>query len=190
MKATPGSEVHRIFGEQRSTWCLEWPDAPRDLLGHLDVSRRSLCHGSPVVQDLGGRSVTPDSEMGRLKLTSPGMSLYGCTVRLVVDTNVVVAGFRSVSGASNRLLRYANDGSAKLLCSTALFLEYEAVLSRRNIRQATRHTLEDVQVVMNAIAAIAEPVDVPLITRPTLHDADDEIVLDRAQRCGRLHRHA
>jgi len=106
--------------------------------------------------------------------------LYGCAVRLVVDTNVVVAGFRSVSGASNRLLRHANDGSVKLLCSTALFLEYEAVLGRLSIRQATGHMLEDVRDVMNAIAAIAEPVDVPLKTRPTLNDADDEMVLEVA----------
>ena len=105
---------------------------------------------------------------------------YGCAVRLVVDTNVVVAGFRSVSGASNRSLRYANDGSVRLLCSTALFLEYEAVLSRVSIRQATGHTLEDVQGVMDAIAAIAEPVDVPFKTRPTLQDADDEMVLEVA----------
>ena len=101
-------------------------------------------------------------------------------MRLVVDTNVVVAGFRSVSGASNRLLRHATDGSVKLLCSTALFLEYEAVLSRPSIRQATGHTLEDAHAVMNAIAVIAEPVDVPLKTRPTLRDADDEMVLEVA----------
>ena len=101
-------------------------------------------------------------------------------MRLVVDTNVVVAAFRSVSGASNRLLRYARDGSVKLLCSTALFLEYEAVLSRPSIRQATGHTLEGVHDAMNAIAAIAEPVDVPFKTRPSLNDADDEMVLEVA----------
>ena len=54
------------------------------------------------------------------------------------------------------------------------------MLSRRSIRQATGHTLEDVHAVMNAIAAVAEPVDVPLKTRPTLHDADDEMVLEVA----------
>ena len=33
---------------------------------------------------------------------------------------------------------------------------------------------------MNAIATIAEPVNEPLKTRPTLHDADDEMVLEVA----------
>lgn len=54
------------------------------------------------------------------------------------------------------------------------------MLSRRSIRQATGHTLEDVHAVMNAIAAIAEPIDVRFRTRPTLHDADDEMVLEVA----------
>ena len=77
-------------------------------------------------------------------------------MRLVVDTNVVVAAFRSASGASNELLRQAAAGTVTLLCSTALFLEYQAVLSRDEVREATGHALEDVEAVMNALAAIAE----------------------------------
>ena len=106
--------------------------------------------------------------------------LYLGDVRLVVDTNVVIAAFRSSRGASNRLLRHAEVGAVKLLCSTALFLEYEAVLTRSDIRAATGQTLADVEAVMNSIAAIAEPVDVPFKTRPMLRDADDEMVLEVA----------
>jgi len=62
----------------------------------------------------------------------------------------------------------------------SLFLEYESVLGRPGIRQATGHSLEDVRGVMNAIAAIAEPVNVPLRARPVLRDADDEMVLEVA----------
>ena len=67
-----------------------------------------------------------------------------------------------------------------MLCSTALFLEYEAVLSRDEVRGATGHALEDVEAVMNAFAAIAEPIDVHFRTRPILRDADDELVLEVA----------
>ena len=98
----------------------------------------------------------------------------------MVDTNVVIAAFRSASGASNELLRQAEAGTVQLLCSTALFLEYEAVLSRREVREVTGHGLEDVKDVMDAIAAIAEPVDVHFKTRPTLRDANDELVLEVA----------
>ena len=101
-------------------------------------------------------------------------------MRLVVDTNVVVAAFRSASGASNELLRQAVAGTVRLLCSTALFLEYEAVLGRPEVREATGHAPEDVEAVMDAIAVIAEPIDVHFTTRPVLRDANDEMVLEVA----------
>ena len=101
-------------------------------------------------------------------------------MRLVLDTNVVVAAFRSRRGATNALLRHAETGTVRLLFSTALFLEYEAVSSRSEIRAATGHSLADVQTVMSAMAAIAEPVDILWRTRPTLRDADDELVLETA----------
>ena len=113
-------------------------------------------------------------------MTSLKMSLSYPGVRLVIDTNVVIAAFRSASGASNELLRKAEAGTVQLLCSTALFLEYEAVLSRVEVRETTGHTLEDVEAVMNAFAAIAEPIDLKFRTRPILRDADDEMVLEVA----------
>ena len=101
-------------------------------------------------------------------------------MRLVVDTNVIVAAFRSRHGASNLLLRFADQGLVTPLCSTALFLEYEAVLSRKETLSATGHTLEDVSAVMGALAAIAEGVDISFRTRPMLADAGDEMVLEAA----------
>ncbi len=102
----------------------------------------------------------------------------------MVDTNVVVAAFRSALGASSELLRQAAAGKVTLLCSTALFLEYEAVLNRGEIREATGHAPEDVEAVMNALAAIAEPIDVYFKTRPMLRDANDELVLEVASNGG------
>ncbi|RMC30130.1 putative toxin-antitoxin system toxin component, PIN family [Paracoccus alkanivorans] len=101
-------------------------------------------------------------------------------MRLVLDTNVIVAAFRSRHGASNLLLRSADQGLITPLCSTALFLEYEAVLSRDVVREATGHTLADVGAVMAALAAIAEGVDISFRTRPMLADAADEMVLEAA----------
>ena len=101
-------------------------------------------------------------------------------MRLVLDTNVIVAAFRSRNGASNMLLRLADKGVVTPLCSTALFLEYEAVLSREKIRQATGHSLEDVALMMSALAAIAEGVHISFRTRPMLSDVADEMVLEAA----------
>jgi len=101
-------------------------------------------------------------------------------MRLVLDTNVIVAAFRSRNGASNLLLRTIDRGVLTPLCSTALFLEYEAVLSREEIRKSTGHSLEDVASVMSALAAISEGVDISFRTRPMLSDVADEMVLEVA----------
>ena len=101
-------------------------------------------------------------------------------MRLVLDTNVIVAAFRSRNGASNLLLRFVDCGLVTPLCSTALFLEYEAVLSREETRKATGHSLEDVAELISALAAVSEGVDISFRTRPILSDAADEMVLEAA----------
>lgn len=101
-------------------------------------------------------------------------------MRLVLDTNVIVAAFRSRYGASNLLLRAVDQGVLTPLCSTALFLEYEAVLSGEEIRNVTGHSLEDVAAVMSALAAVAEGIDISFRTRPMLSDVADEMVLEAA----------
>ena len=101
-------------------------------------------------------------------------------MRLVLDTNVIVAAFRSRNGASNLLLRLVDRSAVTPLCSTALFLEYEAVLSREETRQVTGHSLEDVAAVMSALAAVSEGVDISFRTRPMLSDVADEMVLEAA----------
>ena len=101
-------------------------------------------------------------------------------MKLVIDTNVIVAAFLSRSGASNALPRLGEAGRFRILVSTALFLEYEAVLMRASIREATRHDAEDVAEILAALAAIAIGVDTPFRTRPTLRDPNDEMVLEAA----------
>lgn len=101
-------------------------------------------------------------------------------MRLVLDTNVIVAAFRSRNGASNLLLRFVDRGTITPLCSTALFLEYEAVLSWEETRNVTGHSLKDVSAVMSALAATFEGIDISFRTRPMLPDVADEMVLEAA----------
>ena len=97
-----------------------------------------------------------------------------------MDTNVIASAFRSRNGASNALLRLAAEGRVTMLCSTALFLEYESVLSRDSMREVTGQTLQDVAAAMAGLAELAEPVDVTFLARPMLPDPDDEMVLEAA----------
>ena len=48
-------------------------------------------------------------------------------MRLVIDTDVVVAAMRSPGGASAALVRYISEGAAVMVLSVAMALEYEAV---------------------------------------------------------------
>ena len=53
-----------------------------------------------------------------------------CFLRLVLDTDVLVAALRSDQGASRRLLIGALDRAFEVLASVPLIIEYEAVLTR------------------------------------------------------------
>lgn len=100
--------------------------------------------------------------------------------RLVLDTSVLVAGLRSRHGASNRLLQAVARGRIRLLATTALFLEYEAVLLRPEHRIVTGLGPEQIEKVLAALASAADPVEVHFRWRPQLRDAADELVLEAA----------
>ena len=101
-------------------------------------------------------------------------------MRLVLDTSVLVAAFRSDRGASFRLLRLAADGRFEMLATPALFLEYEDVLSRVEQRSAHGMSLSEVQSMLEVLARLVVPVEVRFQWRPQLLDADDEMVLEAA----------
>lgn len=101
-------------------------------------------------------------------------------MRLVLDTDVLVAAFRGERGASRQLLIAALDERYVLLASTAIWLEYEAVLTRPLQLKAMRLTAAEVRDVLAALAVVAEPVPIHFLWRPVLADAEDEHVLDLA----------
>lgn len=101
-------------------------------------------------------------------------------MRIVLDTSVIVAGFRSRTGASNLLLRAVATGGLRPLVTTALFLEYEDVLLRAEQRLATGMTESDVEGALAALASAAQPVEVHFRWRPQLADPSDELVLEAA----------
>ena len=92
----------------------------------------------------------------------------------------MVAAVRSPGGASAELLRRARSGRLTLLASVALFLEYEAVLLRDEHLQAAGLTESDMEVLLDALAMIVEPVRIHYLWRPQLRDPDDEMVLETA----------
>ena len=101
-------------------------------------------------------------------------------MRLVLDTNVLVAAFRSDRGASRQLLLAALDQRLVLLASVPLMLEYEAVLTRAEQLARTGLTVEETNAVLDALAEVIEPVLLRFLWRPMLRDPADEMVLETA----------
>ncbi|SRR5581483_1272597 len=101
-------------------------------------------------------------------------------MRVVFDTDVLVAALRSDQGASRQLLLAALDRRFAMLVSVPLMLEYEAVLTRQEHLTAAGITTDDVHTVLDALAAVIEPVRLSFLWRPRVKDAADEMVLETA----------
>jgi putative PIN family toxin of toxin-antitoxin system len=98
----------------------------------------------------------------------------------VLDTDVVVAALRSPQGASAALLRCIDGGLGTVLLSVPLALEYEAICQLPEHRLATGLSTKDVDVFINTLIGLAEPVDIHFLWRPQLRDPSDEMVLETA----------
>jgi putative PIN family toxin of toxin-antitoxin system len=99
-------------------------------------------------------------------------------VRLVIDTNVIVAAMRSPRGASAALLIAARRSRITLVANVALALEYEATCRLAEHRLASGLDLDQVGIFVDAVIAMADPVESHFIWRPQLRDPGDELVLE------------
>ena len=101
-------------------------------------------------------------------------------MRGVLDTNVMVAAALSERGASRQLLLRVVDGLLDGAISVALMLEYEAVLKRPENLELSKLTPEDVDVILDQVAASMQHVEIFYLWRPMLRDAGDDMVFDTA----------
>jgi len=98
----------------------------------------------------------------------------------VLDTDVLIAAFRSDRGASRQLLLGALDRRFELLLSVPLILEYEAVLTRPEHLAACELSAGEVERVLDDLASVARRVRLAFRWRPRLSDANDDMVLETA----------
>lgn len=103
-----------------------------------------------------------------------------CDMRVVLDTDVVVASVRSKTGASRVILTRIEHGQLTALASVSMLIEYEAVLKRAPHLAAAKMTLIDVDRFTDALASIVEPITPHFLWRPQLKDPNDELILEAA----------
>jgi putative PIN family toxin of toxin-antitoxin system len=101
-------------------------------------------------------------------------------VRIVLDTDVIVAAVRSPGGASAAILLAVRKDRVTLLASVALALEYEAVCHLAEHRLASGLSESEMETFVNAVIAMCEPVEMHFLWRPQTRDPGDEMVLETA----------
>jgi putative PIN family toxin of toxin-antitoxin system len=101
-------------------------------------------------------------------------------LRLVLDTDVLVAALRSDRGASRQLLLQALDGKLAMLVSVPLILEYEAEFTRPEGLDASGVAASEVNALLDALAKVITPVRLSFLWRPRLKHPADETVLETA----------
>src|ERR1035437_10938340 len=87
---------------------------------------------------------------------------------------------RSPGGASAAIIRAVRQKRATLLLSVPLALEYEAVCRRSEHREESGLSVQQVEIFLDAIIAMGEPVRTHFLWRPQLRDPNAEMVLEAA----------
>jgi len=98
----------------------------------------------------------------------------------VLDTDVIAAAIMSSAGASRFLLREIGLGRLAAAASVPLLLEYEAVLKRPETLRRAGATVDDMDVILDQLAATLRRVPIWYLWRPLLRDVGDDMVLEAA----------
>lgn len=103
--------------------------------------------------------------------------------RIVIDTNVLVAAMRSDLGAAHKLVSLVgNTSKFEIYISVPLTLEYEEVLSRRDVVPFASQL--EIYRFINALCSVAVPCEIFYLWRPQLRDPDDEMLVELAMAGG------
>ena len=106
--------------------------------------------------------------------------MNSASTRLVIDTAMLVAAYRSRKGASAALLELVLQKRVALVATPTLFPEYEAVLKRPEHTQVHGMSYRDIDRLLSLLALIAVEARPSYRWRPQLRDPADEHVLDAA----------
>ena len=101
---------------------------------------------------------------------------------VVIDTNILVAAYRTSLGASYHLLQTLEQRQWRPVISPALALEYESVL-KRGVGESGL-SAPDIDDFIEYLCSRARLVQVYFRWRPMLPDPDDDRILEVAVRTG------
>ncbi len=89
-------------------------------------------------------------------------------IRVVVDTNVLVAGLIGGTGPNREVLRRCLQGDLQPFVGNALYLEYQDLLSRENIQALCNQTSVSLMEFLDGFAQVCTAIDARYLWRPNL----------------------
>ena len=101
-------------------------------------------------------------------------------MKIILDTDVLVAAIRSPSGASAALIRALQAGQVQAAASVALFVESEATCTRAEHLLASGWQAKEMTDFLDALAGLVEHTEIHYMWRPQVRDVADDMVLEAA----------
>ena len=101
-------------------------------------------------------------------------------IKIVLDTNVLMAALISPRGASYVVLDSVVSGDNVIVATPALWAEYEEQLSSPRFRQLTPLERRDVDDILDYLASVVVTAANDFVWRGILPDEDDAMVVETA----------
>lgn len=105
------------------------------------------------------------------------------SLRIILDTSVLVAAARSRNGASFQLLSMLPSHDFEIALTVTLYTEWQAVLTRPE-HLPPGVSADTALAFLRYLASLAHLQDVHFLWRPFLRDPDDDMVLECAVASG------
>lgn len=101
-------------------------------------------------------------------------------LRIVIDTSVLISALLGSNGASRELIRCCLEGKYQPLMGNTLFLEYESVVFREEIRTKCILTETEILTLLESLMHVSLWIDVYYLWRPNLRDESDNHLIELA----------
>lgn len=106
---------------------------------------------------------------------------YKVSIRIVVDTNVVIGALIGKEYSANRkLLELCLKKEFQPLINYTLFTEYEDIINRPSILGLCKRSNEEINILFDGFLSTCELVKIYYLWRPNLVDEDDNYLIELA----------
>jgi putative PIN family toxin of toxin-antitoxin system len=102
------------------------------------------------------------------------------SIKVIIDTNVLVAGLIGGKGPNREILRLCFKDTLQPYIGNALYKEYQDLLSRENIQELCKQTSLTLSEFLDDFANICKPIEVWFLWRPNIKDEADNHIIELA----------